>query len=48
MIPKEIQDWLAEHNKGDLQECDWNEIREALTKAGYGSCPLVDYVVARL
>ena len=36
MIPKETQDWLLNHNKGDLQECTWDEIREALKASGRG------------
>jgi len=41
MIPKETQDWLLSHNKGDLQECSWDEIREAL-KASGRCCPIAD------
>jgi len=41
MIPKETKDWLKEHNKGDLQECTWEELKEALAASGRG-CPLAD------
>jgi len=41
MIPKGTQDWLLKHNKGDLQECTWDEIREAL-KASSRGCPIAD------
>ena len=41
MIPQETLDWLREHGKGDLQECNWEEIKEALVASGR-SCPLAD------
>ena len=41
MIPKGTQDWLLKQNKGDLQECTWDEIREAL-KASSRGCPIAE------
>ena len=41
MIPKGTQDWLLKHNKGDLQECTWDEIREALQASSRG-CPIAE------
>ena len=41
MLPKETQNWLVSHHKGDLQECTWDEIREALKASGRG-CPIAD------
>ena len=41
MIPKETQAWLRKHKKGDLQECTWDEIREAL-KASSRGCPIAE------
>ena len=41
MIPQETLDWLKAHGKGDLQECTWEEIRDALAAAGR-TCPLAE------
>jgi len=41
MIPKETKDWLEKYNKGDLQECTWEEIKGALDASGR-RCPLAD------
>ena len=41
MILKGTQAWLLKHNKGDLQECTWDEIREALKASGRG-CPITE------
>jgi len=41
MIPQETQAWLLSHNKSDLQECTWEELKEALKASGRG-CPLAE------
>jgi len=38
---KLVKEWLEKHNKGDLQECTWGKIREALHYAGK-SCPIIE------
>ena len=43
MIPLEITQWLKEHNKGDLQECSWEEIEQALKATGRTCSKLVRY-----
>ena len=41
MLPPAVKRWLEEHNKGDLQECTWEELNDALASAGI-SCPLAE------
>jgi len=42
MIPDGVIRWLNKHGKGDLQECNWLELKKAL-KAANITCPLADY-----
>ncbi len=46
MIPTEITRWLEEHGKGDLFECTWEEIKEAMTAANM-NCPIAEYAIER-
>ncbi len=41
MIPPEIAKWLDTQSKGDLQECTWEEIRQALKIIGR-ECPIAE------
>jgi len=41
MIPEGIKRWLKDHGKGDLQECTFEEIQEALKCIGR-SCPIAE------
>ena len=45
-LPSECVEWLQEHGKSDLFECNWQEIKDCLAASGR-TCPIADYALGK-